>query len=205
MSRYFSYRRSSRFGSRKPRRFRTSRDTINYSKAAWQSQRIGERGRAALAVLQDKLQEDYGPQFESAIRQAKTRYRIKGARALVVFVPTMERAMKRMQRKHASATEGSPAYRSSAVTLQWYKTNRWPFSITSNPYKYRDTAIVVWDSAPSVGFNAHHWAERRKSHKRDSNGDLVKRDPSRRLTRKRKRKARSFVKRNRAKRGRTER
>lgn len=124
-----------------------------FSKLAFQAQRSGQRGADALAVLQDALLETYGPQFRAAIRQAKARRNSKRRGTfepwLVVFAPTMERA-----------------YHKHPATASWYSKARWPFTLVKGSaakgvHKLRPTAVVVWDSAPGVGFKAHHWVKRR--------------------------------------------
>lgn len=106
-------------------------------------------GKEALAVLQDALMVHYGDAFRSALRKAR-RKAIRGHLSdrvrTVIFVPTMERAMRRYR-------EGP--------TQAFYRRNAWPFVDTLRPEDSRQTAVVVWDSY--AGFDAHHWTARRAS------------------------------------------
>jgi len=114
----------------------------NFSKLAFMAQRSGQKGREALAVLQDALMDRYGAQFEAAIRKAKRRAKRTGRLTAVTFAPTMERAYG----KHPHQRE-------------WYTAHHWPF-VLSNPRGMRPTAVVVWDS--DDGFNTHNWVESRR-------------------------------------------
>lgn len=125
-----------------------------FSKLAFQAQHSRQKGKDALAVLQDALLESYGPQFRFMIRKAKARRSKRGVHSLVVFAPSMERAYHKWW------------------TVSWYMKQRWPFSIETNRSlrTLRPTAVVVWDSDPACGFNAHHWVRRRQEQANEPKG-----------------------------------
>ena len=116
------------------------------TKLAWLASRPTPAGREALFVLQDALRETYPTELEAAVRKARTRARKRtkasGRVQTILFAPTMERAIRKFP-----------------DSRDFYRRNHWPLVVTDKPEQSRPTAPVIWDSY--VGWNAHHWAERR--------------------------------------------
>lgn len=118
------------------------------ARAAWRVSLGGSRGRDALAVLQDALQEHYGPALDKAIRKAKLRQRrnMHAGPQTVVFGPSMERGVRQ------NLGEG---------TQRFYAEHHWPFRVEPRPDLHaRPTAVVVWDT--KSGWDVGHWADRRR-------------------------------------------
>ena len=136
---------ASRKYTRNPKIKKHKGSTLTLAKLAWMSQRPTKKGKESLQILQDALIEQYGPQFEKSIKKAKNKGRKTARRMTVVFSTSLERA-----------------YHKYPDSRPYYIHRNWPFTVTTNPLKFRKSSIVVWDSAYHAGFDSHHWAANRE-------------------------------------------
>jgi hypothetical protein len=133
------------------------------------AQRTGSKGSAALAVLQDALQEQYPEELNASIRRAKGRAKKSGRVQAVIFFTSLERDITKA--KHAidvqTATNSPLIFNKRYLSenknaVLWRKRARHPFFVTNNPFTRMKTkgSIVVWDTDDQ--WNVHGWVSKKK-------------------------------------------